>query len=360
MSIPFPQTRHLRTAFLAAALGLALTPQFSSSFFQNTQLSGSLGSDIGGVWLVVEHQMPEFRVRLENPQDGNSPIPFEVGPLPQEAAPLMGPSLAGVVVTKITDEARAARFSIFVGDVLIKFNTHTIGNIADYRQALANAPKLLLLTIRRQHLKFSSARVLKIKYDAAEATEDGDVSVVGTETVRIETLDLKLPMADAVQERRKARELWMPSPDDAATVGASWWKLPAADPISYIRGEHKMYGENAYNSTLSNDPHLDGSKFALVMDLEGNPMTGGGKIIDIFGFESVTPDKLEGSYIHGIVTTAPFPINLQFVGRFTMTRLEDYSTKDVDYLAEIRAAQEPEESYDDIELAPDVPAELKE
>jgi hypothetical protein len=57
------------------ALSLVLAfPNPASAFFQNTKLEGTIGSDIGGVWLDMHHVMPEFRITYSKPATGK-PVP---------------------------------------------------------------------------------------------------------------------------------------------------------------------------------------------------------------------------------------------------------------------------------------------
>src|SRR5689334_2903820 len=50
-----------RRGLAASALAVSLVaPTQASAFFQQTSLEGTLGTDLGGIWLSVQNVMPEF------------------------------------------------------------------------------------------------------------------------------------------------------------------------------------------------------------------------------------------------------------------------------------------------------------
>ena len=70
--------RPLLTGALSAVLA---SPLPAAAFFQSTKLEGTIGSDIGGVWLSVQQVMPEFRINYPKPAGGKA-VPVEAGPIP--------------------------------------------------------------------------------------------------------------------------------------------------------------------------------------------------------------------------------------------------------------------------------------
>jgi hypothetical protein len=116
------------------------------------------------------------------------------------------------------------------------------------------------------------------------------------------------------------------------------------------------------DASLRQDDNLTDSSFAIVSTLKGNPLGGGGgQNIAIYGFEKVGSETASGTYVESTLATAPFPISIEFNGRFELTKLAPYSDKDVEFLtarAQADAKKSQAEESRKIELAPDVPADL--
>jgi hypothetical protein len=117
--------------------------------------------------------------------------------------------------------------------------------------------------------------------------------------------------------------------------------------------------KSAYDESLLADKSLQNASFAVVMDLKSNPgRGGGGQVIDVYGIESLDSKKMSGSYVSVTMANAPFPINIEFKGRFEMTKVAEWSDED-DKLRAAEDAKRPKEDLDKIKTLPDVPAPAK-
>ncbi len=364
ISFSHSRVRHSRydraaAAAVAGAIGVLLLPGWARAFMQQTTVEGPVGSDIGGVWLSVQQILPEFRIQYSHPDEGR-PVPFKVGPIPAELEPLTGKHPKGVVITELTDAGKCSELGLLSGDIVFKLNSTQVSDVAAFEQALTALPPTVVLTIRRPAIRMTTARLIKINYSVSKAGTEG-ISAVGSEAADVQVLDVTLPFADKLEETRRTHEFWQASASDIKSLADSWATLPAGNPSLFLRGKHRLVAAESYDEALSGDEGLKDSKQVLLMDMDGNPIRGssGGKIIDVYGFESVTPQRIEGSYVTVAMASAPFPINVEFKGRFVMTRVTDWSNKD-DQLRKAAAAQKkPKEDLDSYKLAPDVPAAKK-
>ncbi len=376
---------------LAALVALLASPARAQTFHQDTQLEGRIGSDIGGIWLIVHDLMPEFRVRYRRnserkaPKSGSgqaaqdtpdgenengaaqepkkddweSALPFKLGPVPAELD--MGSAAPGLIITEITDVRKAADYSIIKGDIVVKVDSTDVRDLESFEDALHEAENSdwIGLQLRRTALKYSTPRLVKIRYVAAEAVADagGEISTVGKETVSFEILEVAFPFDGEVAKARTGRKFWKPSSEQIEALRESWFKLPKANPVLFAGGEHRVIGEDALTPDIADDPNFAGARFAVVSTLLGNPMRGGGKNIVVYGAREVSRDRISGGYIEAAMGNAPFPITVEFKGRFTMTRLDEFSHKDFAYRNSLNGPK-VEEDYDKIELAPDIPEDL--
>jgi len=350
------------TATVLASMALVLAGAGSArAFFQKTDVEGTIGADIGGVWLAMYYMMPSFRVRLDTPSEGAA-FPFEVGSLGDDLAPLLGDHPEGVAITKLSDPGWGGRFGVFEGDVITKLNTTEIANSEDFHKAVKGLDaKFFYLTLRRPALAQTKARILKIQYEASHA-EDGESSAIADETIRVTALDGVLPFQSDLEAARRDRKLYMPSTDAVADLEKNWYRLPAPEKPVFVSGEHRVVAASDYDSSLREDTNLKDTMFAIVSKLQGNPLTGGGgTTIGIHGIRHTGAKEITGTYVESTLASAPFPISIEFNGRFTMTRLADFSNEDVDYrLAQSKKdASAPAEDEENVELAPDVPADLQ-
>lgn len=342
---------------LAGALALGLScPPSAAAFFQQTKLEGVIGADIGGVWLAVHQVMPEFRITYQVPADGEgAKVPFKVGPIPESLADATGPDPVGVLVTECTDAAQCRDHGIFVGDVVVRVNTQAVATPEAFETALESVTKSVLLSIRRASLRYTSARLIKMKYESVPTESEG-TSSIGTESLSVTVLDSRLPFYDAVEKTRLDHQPWRPTPEELVDLGKRWAELPSADPINFITGNHRVVAAANFDDALAADVSLQKSKVAVVMNLEGNPIRGsGGKLIDIYGIEEIDGKRLEGNYVSALIASAPFPITVEFKGRFRMDRIADWSDADDVFRAKQQAEKAPAEDLDKYELAPDVP-----
>ncbi|MBI5506432.1 MAG: hypothetical protein HY899_16690 [Deltaproteobacteria bacterium] len=352
------RTRHHRRAAAAAvagAIGLLLLPDGARAFVQQTTVEGPIGGDIGGVWLSVQQIVPEFRVQYPRPAEGR-PVPFKVGPIPADLEPLVGKNPKGVVVTELLDAGKCAEFSIMAGDIVRKLNSTDVADVAAFEQGLQSLPQSVVLTIRRPAIRMTTARLIKIKYSVSKGGSEA-ISAIGGENADIQVLDVRLPFADKLDETRRTHQLWQAAAADIESLAGSWPTLPVSDPPLFMRGQHRLVAASDYDESLSGDEGLKGTKHALLVDLDGNPVRGasGGKIVDVYGFESMTPQRIEGSYVTVSMASAPFPINVEFKGRFVMTRVADWSDKDDQLRKAAAAEKKPKEDLDSYKLAPEVP-----
>jgi len=351
-------TQHFRkhlisVGFLAAALAL---PANVGAFYQTTVTEGTIGKDIGGVWLATFHVMPSFRVRVDSVEGTRAP--WKVTPAGKDLVPLLGEDLRGVVISELLDPSVTGTYSIFVGDVITKINTNIIDTVEDYEKALEEVKEWFLVTLRRPQLKFTNVRLLKIKYDAREVEEDG-VSSLGDETIEVRVLDNQLPFADDLEKARRARELYAVSDEQRKALAKNWYELPTPDMALFVSGEHRVVAEPDYDQSLRRDDNLRNTTFAIISQLKGNPLAGqAGQNIGVYGIRDVGPDKISGTYVESTLASAPFPISIDFNGAFTMTRLGDYSDKDVEVMLQRKSNGAPAEPDENVETAPDVPADI--
>ncbi|MFT4569480.1 MAG: hypothetical protein ACI8TX_003304 [Hyphomicrobiaceae bacterium] len=358
----------LRIATVATAITLAFAPAQAPAFFQSTSLEGGIGHDISGVWLAMHHVLPEFRIRFEKPQDTEIPseyVPFKVGPVPADLSKALGPGAAGVAVTEITDSALANRYGIYPGDVIRKIGSYSVRDVDSWQEGLENAPKVILLTVRRPSLKQSKGRLFKLTYEASSATEqvgDGSETVVAEETFKVEVLDVALPGDAVAEEQRKKSEFWEPSAADIEALRAEWFKLSMVKPLRFLRGDTRVVASSHYGADLAGDSNTKDTLFAMVLKLEANPVgAGGGQLVDIYGIREINGAEIAGTYVTALIARAPFPISVEFKGNFTMTRLDDLSDRDVAWRKENskNAADREAEDLDKFELAPDIPTDLQ-
>lgn len=341
---------------LVLLIFLTLLPRPGGAFFQKTTVEGVIGSDIGGVWLAVQHVMPTFRVRLDRVDD--TIAPFKVGPISEDLEQLMGKDAAGVVVTEFYDPGLAAQIGVFPGDVITKLNVYDIVDVASFEKALKEVKSWFLITVHRSGLKFTSARLIKIKYEAIETEVDG-VSQVGAEDIKLSVSDVKLPFATALDAARRANRLYSPKAEDIQALKDGWYKLPSPEKPTYMGGEHRIVAASNYDAALRKDDTLEGTQFAVVMQMSANPLAGAtGKTIGIYGASEVTGSAISGSYVESTLASAPFPISIEFGGTFSMTKIDEFSNKDLEYLAAKRR-EEAVEEYKDVELAPDIPEKIE-
>jgi hypothetical protein len=276
----------------------------------------------------------------------------------EDLAPILGKDLRGVVISELLDPGVVGKYSIFVGDVITKINTVLVDDVADYEKALEDVKEWFLVTLRRPQLQFTNVRLVKIRYDASEVEEDG-ASTLGSEKIEVRVLGNQLPFADEIEKSRRAHELYTVSQAQIDALEKNWYELPVPDMAVFVSGEHRVVAEPEYDQSLRRDDNLRDTIFAIISQLKGNPLAGqAGQNIGVYGVREVGDGIIRGSYVESTLATAPFPISIDFNGAFTMTRLGDYSDKDVEVLLERKAKSEPEESDDDVETAPDIPADI--
>jgi hypothetical protein len=358
--LPFPTiSEGSRRRFAAGALAASLlAPTQAPAFFQQTSLEGTLGTDVGGVWLSVHHIVPEFRISYPKPTSGPA-VPIEVGPVTPELFRLVGEKPIGVVITKCVENTFCSENGVLVGDVIVEVNSRPTPDVAAFQEATSNPPQMVLLSIRRPALQMSTVRLFKVKYGAGQTKGAGEGTSTAEETLDIRLLDVKLPLDENVEKSRTGHTLVVPTPEELETIGRTWAELPAQTPLRYATGKHRFVARAAYDESLLSDKNLQNASFAIVMDLKSNPSRGGGgQVIDVYGIESLDSKKMSGSYVSVTMANAPFPINIEFKGRFEMTRIADWSDVDEKKRA-IEDAKRPKEDLDKIKTLPDVPAPAK-
>jgi len=348
-------TKGSRRRIMAGALTATLvTPSVSLAFFQQTKLEGGVGTDIGGVWLSIQHQMPEFRISYPKPPNGPA-APFEVGPLGSDVEPLTGKNAPGVAITKCIDAGFCNDNGILVGDIVIAINSNPMTDVASFEAALANPAPTILLSMRRPALAMSTTRLFKIQYKSTAKEVEG--ASEAAEQVDVQLLDVALPFADEVEKSRQAHVLFKPSEAQSEALAKNWFELPISKPMVFIKGSHRFVAQAAFDESLASDKSLAKSKFAMLLNMQGNPTKGGGgQIVDVYGIESMEAKKMTGNYVSVTMASAPFPIHIEFKGRFEMTRIADWSDED----EKARAANvKPLEDLNKFKTMPDVPAPAK-
>ena len=355
---PTTVTVSSRRRVLAGALATALlAPAPASAFFQQTKLEGTVGTDIGGVWLSIQQVMPQFRINFPKPARGSA-VPIVVGPIPADLEPVTGRNPAGVVITGCPDPGFCSGNGLLVGDILVKVNATEIADAADFEKAIAAVPQSVLLSVRRPALKMSTARLLKIRY-AAEGKETEGASVA-QEEVDVKVLDVEMPFAAALERARQSHSFFQPPPPDLEGLAKGWFELPTSHPPVLVSGNHRFVARASFDDALAGDKNLTNAKYAVIMDMGGNPLQGGGgKVIDVYGIESLDDKTMEGSYVTVTIANAPFPINIEFQGRFRMTKLAAWSDRDDKLRAEREAKRKPPEDLDKYKTLPDVPPPAK-
>ncbi len=342
-----------RTLGLAVALGFMLV--FSAgpagAFLQETTVRGTIGADIGGIWLALHDLAPSFRVRVDR-IEGDSVMPFRVAEAGPETAQVVG-ARGGVVISQLIDPKAGGKYGIFEGDIITKVNTAQVRSLADYDKAISGIKKYGLIMIRRPSLASTRARLLKIRYRPVEGEVDGTSAIVG-EDISVHAKDVVLPFSEQLEKSVRKRELWSPSEADLKNLATTWHELVAPKRATFVGGDFEVIGAAAYDPTQRKDVELEDTSFAIIANMAGNPLTGGGSVIGIYGIRETGLGKLSGSYVEATLASAPFPISVDFNGTFRMIRLADYSTKDVDAARAKRAAEVKGEQAK-VRLAPDLP-----
>jgi hypothetical protein len=342
---------------LGIAAVLAVAEPAGASFFQKTTVEGTIGKDISGVWLAVHQMMPMFRVRIDRGADRVAP--FDVGPIGDEYAALFPGKPQGVVITRMSDPTVSARIGVFEGDILSKINTTPVVDVASYEKAIAGVDKWFLATIKRTGLRYTSAKLVKIEYEGKEGTLEDGTTGLAEEKIQIQFLDGTLPFAEQLEKTRDSHAAFFPDDKTIAALAAGWWKLPAPKQPPLVNGEHRVVAEADYDAALREDDNLNGTSFAVVSQFQGNPMSGsGGKTIAVYGAREVGPKKIVGTYVETTLAQAPFPISIEFTGAFTLTRIGDYSNKDVEYRQQQTSSEQKELERKDVPVAPDLPPVL--
>jgi hypothetical protein len=347
-----------RTLSLCLAVtALAGAVPARAAFFQKTTVEGTVGKDIGGVWLAVHQVMPMFRVRLDRAADRVAP--FDVGPIGDEYAELFPGKPQGVVITKMADPTVSARIGVFEGDIVSKINTIPVVDVASYEKALATVDKWFLATIKRTGMRYTTAKLVKVEYAAKEGTLEDGTTGLAEEKIQVQFLDVKLPFAEQLEKTRESHVAFVPDEKVITALSADWWKLPLPKQATFVNGEHRLVAEPNYDAALREDDNLDDTSFAIVSQFQGNPMVGsGGKNIAVYGARTIGPKKIEGTYVETTIAQAPFPISIEFTGSFTMTRIADFSNKDAEYRLQELQSEQKELEKTDVPVAPDVPAVL--
>ena len=344
-----------RIALGAAAVTL-LAAAPAPAFFQTTNLEGPIGADIGGVWLSMQNVVPEFRVSYQKPTSGRA-VPFTVGPIPAELEPVLGKNAPGVVITACDGGTFCAEHGLVAGDVVTKINTAELTDTASFDKAVENVPQTVFLTIRRAALHMTSARLFKFKYEN-KPQETGESTEV-QESLDIQVLDVVLPFADKLEESRQKHTRFEPSAGELEDLKAKWVTLPVNQPARYVSGENRFVAKSHFDQALESDKFLTKAKFALILNMQGNPMQGGGKAIDVYGIESLTDSRMEGTFVTVTMASAPFPINIEFKGRFVATKVAPWSDEDDKIRAEKSKNKTPKEDLSKFKTLPDVPAPAK-
>jgi hypothetical protein len=349
-----------RAATLAVAgvafAGVTLAPRPGLALFvQQSNTEGVIAQDIGGIWLSVHDVMPEFGSQIRR-EEGDKTIPFKIGPLGEALKPFIGPDAKGVMVTEIPESA-SAELGILQDDMIIALNSQPVADEADFERELAKAQRLIVLTVRRPAIGFTTTRLLKVQWEAVHSEDENSSALVET-PVRVQVMDVKLPFQQAVNDTRNGPQTWAPSKEVLEDLEANWWQLPPNDPAAFVKGEHRVVAADHYDSALVTDDISRGKMFAITSDLTGNPLLGGGRSVVIYGVGEVAGDRIRGDFIEAALGAAPFPISVEFKGRFTWYRIDDYSNKDVEAASAERKANQ-EQDMKNYEVLPDVPAGLK-
>ncbi len=339
-------------ALALALLWLSVLAAPAASFVQKTTVRGTIGADIGGVWLVLHDLAPTFRVRVDR-VDGDTVLPFKVSAAGPEVARILGPAMRGVVVGEFTDPKASVKYGIFTGDIITKVNAVEVHGAADYAGAIASVKKYALVMIRRPSLASTRARLLKIRYRPIEGEIDGTSALVG-EDIDVRVKDVVWPFAGQLDKSQRDRELWSPAETDIKGLASTWHELVPPERPTFVGGEFELVAAVAYDPAQRKDIELEGTAFAMVAKMAGNPVMGGGTNIGIYGVRTVAGSEISGTYVEATLAAAPFPISIDFNGTFRMIKLSEYSNKDVD-LAQARKAAEIKSEQAKLELAPDVP-----
>lgn len=344
--------------WLAGALTVSLLlPASAGAFFQQTKLEGAVGTPIGGVWLSMQQMMPEFRINYTKPTDGPA-VPISVAPIPAELETVAGKNSPGVVISDCGTTRFCSEYGLLVGDILLKINSNELKDVASFTAALENIPQTVMLSIRRPALQMTTGRLFKIRHDVEGKEVNG--TTVQEEEVDIRLLDVELPFAKAIEKTRVEHGVFKPTQEEIDNLAKDWFKLPVASPPMLIAGRHRFVNRENFDEALLADKSLKDAQFALVMDMDGNPIKGsGGQLIDVYGFESVSEKVISGEYVSVTIAKAPFPINIEFKGRFVMTRIADWSDEDDKLRAKELAERKPKEDLSKFETLPDVPEAAK-
>jgi hypothetical protein len=301
--------------------------------------------------------MPSFRVRLD--RDPKNIAPFKVGPIPKDLAPAFGDNPRGVVIKSFTDPAASDKYGIYEGDIITEVNTTDIADEKDFEKALGDVKEWFLITTRRSALKFSSARIIKIDYKAAEKEVDGTSQL--DEKIDVRVSDGIVPFQGQIDEARKTNKFFTPTKEQLAELKDAWYKLNPPAKAIFVNGEHRIVAASKYDEGLRSDDNLKGTAFAIISTLQGNPLAGGGgRSIAIYGFERWSREALRNvRRIHARDRSVPD------LDRVRRPFRDDEDRGLLEQGLRIQAAQvqaegkkKQEEQGRNVKLAPDVPADI--
>ena len=82
------QSSRIHLFLTGLAVMWTLSPTGAGAFYQTSTVEGTIGEDIGGVWVAVYHMAPTFRVRVDTVEETKAP--WSVAALGQDLQSLMG------------------------------------------------------------------------------------------------------------------------------------------------------------------------------------------------------------------------------------------------------------------------------
>jgi len=140
---------------------------------------------------------------------------------------------------------------------------------------------------------------------------------------------VKLPEAlqKAFDSANESSQAWNPTPDDLATIAASWEELPPSDE-GVATVETDVFSHDAFDDTISGNPGMAEARWAVRQ--KQNYRGGPNRPINQVSVMAITedrPDGWSGPYASVTVAAAPFPIPIAFNGTVDVHRLADDAGK---------------------------------
>jgi hypothetical protein len=142
-------------------------------------------------------------------------------------------------------------------------------------------------------------------------------------TVAVRLVSLPPDQQAKLDEANHARQPWHPTTADVAAVAAGWDTLPPR-PTPATQVETTLVGHDAFDASLTGDPHMQAALFAVQQQQGGDPKAG--PVMQqslVLGITAKSPGGgYTGNCTTGVLAAAPFPVAISFDGTFELYPLD--------------------------------------